>query len=485
MPRMVFIRYEKRGNKEYAYQLTSYRDKTTKQVKHQKTYLGTVIDKEKHIYQKPTKTNQTKNNEKLILDFGDTYLLNTFIQTHYKTLQNTFQEKTPTLTTLITYRLCQTNAMTHANTWHQGNAIHLHHKQVNLTSQRISEFLTELGNEHLHQTFFKQYLTTQTNNNTPQQPQHPPNGVIIDTTSLPTQTHIPLTAWGRSGEEIDKQIRFLLVVNKETSLPLYFRVLPGNIVDVSSLCNTTEELKQYGVESYFLCVDAGFFSKPNILDLYDKGIAFLTRLPASTSLYKELVEQEVRGLESAANGVVYGKRGLFILQKKVELFGRVGFAYVVLDPERKGREMKRLILQTADEQVGRDDLGYMFLRCGVMVLVSSFELALGDVVPTYYLRQQAEVLFGFAKDDVGFLPLRVHREESLRGFLFLQFLSLIVFAHLKKSLGTEFSVEEVLLTMRNLKCKVYENEIIVCEPNREQKEICKKLDIVVPKTLGI
>ncbi|MCL2173386.1 MAG: hypothetical protein LBH62_03410 [Nitrososphaerota archaeon] len=55
--------------------------------------------------------------------------------------------------------------MTHANTWHQGNYTHLHHKNVNLTSQRISEFLTELGDEQLYQTFFKQYLTTQTNNN--------------------------------------------------------------------------------------------------------------------------------------------------------------------------------------------------------------------------------------------------------------------------------------------------------------------------------
>ena len=243
------------------------------------------------------------------------------------------------------------------------------------------------------------------------------------------------------------------------------------------------------MESYFLCIDAGFFSKPNIVDLYDRGISFLTRLPASTVLFRELVEAEVKVLESPLNVVRFGKRGLFVLQKKVELFGREAFAYVVLDPERKGRESKRLILQTVDdvggEKVGRRGLGYDFLRCGVMVLVSSFEVSREEVVPLYYLRQRAEVLFGFAKDDVGFLPLRVHREEALRGFLLLQFLSLIVFARLKQELGDFFSVEEVLLVMRNLKCKVYEKEAIISELNREQKDICKKLDIVVPKTLGI
>ena len=128
------------------------------------------------------------------------------------------------------------------------------------------------------------------------------------------------------------------------------------------------------------------------MDLYNQGISFLTRLPASTSLYRELVETEVKGLESPVNVVRFGKRGLFVLQKKVELFGKVGFAYVVLDPERKGRESKRLILQTVDndddggEGVKRLGLGYDFLRCGVVVLVSFFEISREEVVPMYYLR---------------------------------------------------------------------------------------------------
>jgi len=105
----------------------------------------------------------------------------------------------------------------------------------------------------------------------------------------------------------------------------------------------------------------------------------------------------------------------------------------------------------------------MFLRCGVMVLVSSFEISMVDVVPTFYLRQLAEVLFGFAKGDLGFLLLRVHGVEAVCGFLFLQFLCLVVFDHFRRVLGNGFCVEEVLLVMRNLKCKVFEREVVVCE----------------------
>ena len=47
----------------------------------------------------------------------------------------------------------------------------------------------------------------------------------------------------------------------------------------------------------------------------------------------------------------------------------------------------------------------------------------------------------------------------------------------KNKLGKEHNVEEILLKLRNLKCKVYDDEIIICEPNKQQKEILQKFDI--------
>ena len=55
----------------------------------------------------------------------------------------------------------------------------------------------------------------------------------------------------------------------------------------------------------------------------------------------------------------------------------------------------------------------------------------------------------------------------------------------KNKLGKELTVEEVLLTMRNLKCKVYENELLVMEPTKQQKLFAEKLNIILPKNLGI
>lgn len=298
---------------------------------------------------------------------------------------------------------------------------------------------------------------------------------------------MPLTAWGLSGEEIDKQIRFLLIVDKDTRNPLFFRLLPGNMLDVSTLRNTLNELERYNIKNSFVYVDAGFFSEENISEMYEHGVEFLTRLPSLRIIYKQLIEKDLHDIESIQYAVRYGKRGMFVKQKEINLFGKKVYAHIVLDPERKGREMKKFLLNVIDEKEKHEehDLEYMLKTRGIMILVSSFKLDRDEVVPTYYVRQTAEMLFGFSKDDLKIVPLRVHSEGTLRGFLFLQFLALIAFIQIKKSIGKEYTVEEIMLSMRNLKCKVYENDIVIQELTKHQKEIATLFGFLMPKTLGI
>jgi len=473
---MSFIRYKTFGKKEYAYEVEAHWDKK-KQKPYQKTkYLGMVIDKKKKLFGRKVR----KKPEKLILDFGDAYMFDKFLEASKlePLFSRVFAERKETLLAMLGYNVCYGSAMRYAETWFDGSYARILYKNAEMSSQRISEFLDYLGGEELERKFFSEYIPTFCN---------PKEGMIIDGTSLPNQIHMPLTAWGLSGEEIDKQIRFLLAVDKESTNPLFFRTLPGNIQDVSTIRNTIDELKRYGVHESFVCLDAGFFSEDNIKELYGESVQFLIRLPSGRVIYKQLVAEELHDIESLAHAVRYGKRGLFVKQKEIELFGRKAYAHIVLDPERKGRETKKLLLDAIDEKdtLDKQETAYTLKTRGIMMLVSSFPLDKKDVVPTYYVRQTAEMLFGFSKDDLGILPLRVHSERTLRGFLFLRFLALIAFVRLKKKLGQDYTVEEAMLTMRNLKCKVYDTDVVVQELTKQQKEIAEVLGLIMPKSSGI
>lgn len=473
---MSFVVYKTFGDNEFAYRVTSKWDPKKKQSRQSTEYLGKVIDKKNQVFEK-VRIKQVQ--EKLILDFGDGYVLEQFLKstTIYPLLEALPAVLQETLYTLLFYRICHTGAMMHAKNWYDGNIIKIRYKKAEVSSQRISDALMNLGEETLQRTFFQEYI---------KQFSTTKQGIIIDATSLPNQIHTPMTTWGLSGEEIDKQLRFLLVVDKKTTQPLFFRSLPGNIVDVSTVKNTIQELAQHNIKECFIYHDAGFFSEDNIKEYYINNINFLTRLPGTRTLYKELINQEAKLLESIANGTKYGKRGLFVKEKTIDLFGKKAYAYIVLDPKRKGREIERFLLENLDDKEKKqEEQEYDFINNGIMILVSSFPIPKEDVVPAYYVRQTAEMLFGFSKDDLGILPLRVHDEQRISGFLFLQFLTLILFVELKNKLGKKHTVEEMILTLKKLKCKVYENNILISELTKEQKIITEKLGIIVPKTMGI
>lgn len=467
---MSFVRYKRFGQKEYAYKVTSYWDSIAKRPRQKVQYLGVVNEKGKIVKKEhPLK-------EKLILDFGDTYLLYEFMKkTNLATLlERVFGKETKRLLSLIFYRMLHPSAMIYAKVWYEGNAARFLFNDVNLSSQRVSEFLQSIGHEQLQRDFFNSYISSLTGIE---------GGVIIDATALPNQVHFPFNVWGYHDGEIEKQIRFLFVVDRKTAMPLFFRYLPGNIVDVSSLFITIDELTKLGIPHSFVLIDAGFFSEENIKGLYDKGIEFFTRLPSGRRLYRELIIEEGSNLERFEHAVRYGKRALFIKQREINLYGRQAYAYIILDPDRKGQKTKKLLLHAMEEDV--DDIEYRLLKQGTMILISSFKVSSDEVVPYYYMRQRVEALFGFSKDDLRLIPLRIHKEETLRGYLLLMFITLIVFLRLKEGIGGKYTVEEILLTMKNLKCKVYQDEIVVQELTRQQKEIVEKLNIIVPKRAGI
>jgi transposase len=210
----------------------------------------------------------------------------------------------------------------------------------------------------------------------------------------------------------------------------------------------------------------------------------MVRLPSNRKLYKELIT-ESSDIESIKYGTRYGKRALFVKKHEVDLFGKKAFACVVLDPERKGKETRKMLMELDEIDSDYTEKEFMLRKKGIMMLLSSTDLETDEVVPLYYSRHIAEQLFKFSKDDLKLLPLRVHSEESMRGYLLLMFVTLTVFLLLRKQLGKNVTVEEALLLLRNLKAKVFGKEMIISEVAKEQKNIFERLGIIVPKVLGI
>lgn len=462
---------------EYAYEVTSYWDKELKKTRKKTKYIGRVIDKEKRIYKKLNKSKDDFS-QSLILNYGDSYLIHKHFEKspYHQVFCDILPKHTDTLMCLIYHKLIKSSAMQYASTWLRGNYACILHKNADLSSQRISEFLKMLGTERVWRKFFKAYLEKTIGTKT---------GVIVDSTGLPNEIDFPLSAWGHHGGQSERETRLLMVVEKETGMPLYFRYMAGNIVDVKTLVTTVAELSQMGVNTAFALIDAGYYSEENIKGLCKSGIAFLTLLPAGRRIYKELIFEHSGNLEVAENAVVYGKRMLYVKRVAVDLYGNPAFAYVVCDVKRKADETTKYMIAAKDDGLSVDEINAELIFKGKLVIISSVEIPTNEIIPLYYTRQSAENLFGVSKSFLDILPLRVHSIETFRGYLMLNFLALVVYLGLHKDLKGKYTVEGALSEMANLMCKVFDDTLLVCEPTKKMKEICSLFAIMVPTSSGV
>ena len=470
------IHVKKINGHEYAYDVKTVWDKQAQKYKKQTKYLGTVTDKESKTYERRYGTKAAP--EKLILDYGDSYILSETAKSSglEKVFNSVLPKENDTLWALLFFKIQTDYAFMYAQAWYQGNYASLLYSEASITSQRISDFLKRLGNEKVMRDFFENYLSIAADKEC---------GVIIDSTGLPNEMDAPVSRFGYHGGNTEQETRLVMVVDQKTQTPLYFRYVAGNIVDVSTLQNTIVELSKMGVKSTFALLDAGYYSEENIKSLYSGGIDFLTRMPAGRKLFKQLVVDTAEHLEKSENHVVYNGRSLFIKRVETDLFANKGFAYVVCDLKRKLNETNNYLIASKEDGLTNDEIDAELIFKGKFILISNKILETTEVMPLYYTRQSAERLFGVSKSMIDCLPLRTHSETTMRGLLMLNFMALVLFSQLQKTIGAFCTVEEVLLEARNLKCKVFDDGFVVSEPNRRFKDICAKLGCTVPKCSGV
>ena len=490
---MSFIRRKKtKDGKIYAYKVTSIWNAEKKQSRSVSKYLG-VVDENNVVLPKgvslrkrgPKSKRQepvVPEIERLILDFGSGFFVQESIkQSAIYELLADFITQHPELIALMAYRLCQPGPMYHCALWISGNVFSSLHLKLKLASQDISRLLASLGEESVQRSFFERYLKKDSGS---------AKNVIIDATSLPNNIQSNWSAWGYSDGGVEMQFRFHCVVDQITKKPLFYRYVPGNISDISTLQATILELKSMGVNQSFVLVDSGYCSESNIKLLRENHIDFLMRLPAGRSLYKDMIRQHATKLETLQNACRYGNRTLFIARHEMTLYGEPAQVYMILNVQKKAKDLDKLVemrgAQQPKEDSDREEDQFSFDSAGIFMLISSKIIPTEDVLGAYYTRQSAEQLFGFSKSDLDLLPIRCHSDSTIRGYLFLQFLLLIVFVEIREKLIGHFTVEEALMILASLKCKVFRNRIIVQELTKHQKSIFKLGSVIVPTNpLGI
>ncbi len=449
----------------YAYQVQGYWDPNKKFTRHTTKYLGKVVDAKRKKFEKLL---YKRNQEKAILDFGDVHVVSSI----YKrcglegVVRKIFGESVDMIEMLMFNRVLQPTPMKSVYYWASNTYLSRTHNINALETQNISRMLKEIGNEEMQRKFFSAYTSAFKRGGCN----------LFDITPLPTSMSNNLAAWGYSDSGINFQIKLALLVDKNHSMPLWYRMLPGNLTDVSTLTTTVKEAKKLGLKTDLLILDRGFFSDNNIKALKESKSGFLIPLPSKTKLFNALVAKYHRLEEKPTNAFKLGKRILF----GVKEMSKSLYAYVILDPERRVRERNEIYAKHLSDALPKKKLETQLKRKGFMILLSTEQMSVKEAVSLYYTRDFAEKCFKYFKSDLAILPLRTHSEDTLAGYLLINFLALALYLQLRTT-ELDVSLDDAFQILRGIKKKIYDDTEIVSESTKKQKEILKAFEILVPK----
>jgi len=503
---MTYITEQKVGKYTYVYEATSYWDRQKKQPRKNRRYLG----KKDAVSGKVVSTRKAYQSK----DYGNTYFLDAIsCQIGLKNLlRKYFKDTWEEILALIFYCISEAKPLYLAKLWQEST-----HCNTNsdLSSQRTSELLKELGeDEEGRLKFLKAWAKIHSDS----------SFIVFDITSFSSYSKkLELVEWGynRDREKLP-QVNFGLIYGEPSSIPLFYSVYPGSISDVSTLKNMISYLDWLELKSSLFILDKGFFSLYNLNKL-NNDMHFLIPVPYSTTAARELISRH-SDIDSHKNVFLLNGNILHCVADKIAVGEKSYYAYIYLNEKRRteGRDIffkkifelekkvsdisfkdkKELEDYLKDSTCGwknifstykygdkfglkRNDEGInsSLEKMGTTILISNKEIGKENALFLYRRKDRVEKFFDSMKNDMDRKRLRIHSRKTFEGRLFLDFLALIIYSQISKTMMDEdifknYTVAELMYEFKKIKLiGLGEKKTVITEVSKKQRELLEKFKI--------
>lgn len=508
------IKQRDRNGNLYAYQVESYWDPTKKQSRQKRTYLGVWDEKTGTI--KDKESQRSIKNTKI---YGSPYLLYKLAEELGLTekLLAAFGSSGWELVALVMGKVLKPLSLKNIHYLMEDSFIpefcSLSHV---FNSQWLSRYLEDLAGKEMEQYRFFHTWISKSDTDT----------LAYDITSLSSYSKmLELLEYGYNRDGCDlPQINLGLVMSLKRRIPLYYKIFPGSINDVVTLKNLIADMKEFGVGSCQFILDRGFYSESNINEMLQEHMEFVIPLPFNVKAGKVLVSGTNIDIINPINAKRYGGDIYHVVEKEINVFDSGIYGYVIYSKKRESDEIhafynrlmdiemkldKKKVYGNPDELISRvaggmrnhfqytvkdyrlyvkrkpKSISQAIHRFGKMILLSSSKRSWDEVLSEYRQRDMIEKEYRYLKQDLEALPLRVRKQETLKGLLFIFFLSLILRTYLmdrarQAHLLQKQSVSDLLCELSKLRAVNIGGLWRLSEVTKKQRTILETLGISIP-----
>jgi len=389
-----------------------------------------------------------------------------------RSLQNYFIDKWQFIVALAFYRLFHRPHIKNMPFHHQHSFLSEIFANLKITEKRISKFLRELGIMRSEIVkYFKDFISEG-------------DHILIDATPLFTQSeNIIISKYGYNNKRVYlPQVNLLFIFSVRNHMPVYYRITPGNVREISAfkLC-----IEESGARDAVIIADKGFYSEDNVNQMEENELQYIIPLKRNSILidYSCLKSGDKRCMDGYFK---YKKR--FIWYSKSTLSSRTVYTY--LDEHLKSVEEKDYLtrIETHPEEYHIDKFYEKQHYFGTLSVISNCTTKSAEEIFQFYKsRSSVEQMFDVFKNLLEADRTYMQNEESLEGWNFINTIALqwyykIYQILLRKKLLSRYSVHDVLLHLSEIRKVKINNKWKIAEIDKKTEKLLDKLNINIPIT---
>lgn len=277
---------------------------------------------------------------------------------------------------------------------------------LKLSGKQISEFLNGFGGRREEMVeFMKEFIGKDAH-------------IIFDGSAIVSQSEkLDINRKGYNGHrERNPQINLLYAFSRDAMQPAYYRVVPGNIREVSAI---ELSLKETGLENAVVVADKGFASNRIFAELDAAGLNYVIPLKRNSQLID---------YAPATTGDRGDFDGFFMFADRPIWYAVKGGVYLFLDPDLKSDEEKNYLRLAERSIEGFSTANFLEKQhhFGTIALKASGNRSAQDVFHDYKQRREIEQAFDFLKNLLEQDTTYMQNQRSLETWAFVNHIALVL-----------------------------------------------------------
>lgn len=262
----------------YLYKISSFWDKEKKKSRKKTECLLGRITEEGLKVSKP-RISEEKASQISVVESGMSEYIHSQNEDILEALTTRFPKQGKSLFLLAMFRLAYQSPLKNMSFYHENSFMKQVFPTVNLGKNNLTDLLKEVGTQRSSISECMKDLMVN------------PSYVLIDQThviSLSEQMTCNRLGYN-SQRSFEPQVNLLFIFSPEHKVPLYYRMVAGDVRETKALKITLEES---GIQEAIVIGDKGFYSKENVKMLFDEELDYILPIRRSHSLCEyELIKK--------------------------------------------------------------------------------------------------------------------------------------------------------------------------------------------------